>query len=151
MKILAVASNGGHWVELIRITKSMEREFKLCYIGTNAHQSLSVEGNVFYKISDFSRADCYKLIFVSFQAVRILIKENPDAIITTGAAPGAIFLLIATLFRKKTIWIDSIANVRRLSLSGRIVSLFASRIYTQWKELESKKVIFVGNVFNRSF
>lgn len=148
MKILAVASNGGHWIQLIRITKPMEKDFTLCYVGTHRNQAFSVGGNVFYKISDFSRTDCHKLVFVFFQALRILMKEKPDVVISTGAAPGGMLILAGVLLRKKTIWIDSFANVSRLSLSGRIVSFFASKIYTQWRELATGKVKFAGNVLD---
>lgn len=146
MKILAVASDGGHWVELIRITKSLERDFSLCYVGTHNNQASSAGKNRFYKISDFSRTDCYKFILVFFQSMRILIKEKPDVIITTGAAPGGVVVFVAALLRKRTIWIDSIANVNHLSLSGRIASLFVSRVYTQWKEIETGRIKFAGNV-----
>ncbi len=146
MKILAVASDGGHWVELIRIMKSLERDFSLCYVGTHYNQASSVGRKKLYKISNFSRTDCYKFVLVFFQAVRILIKEKPDIVITTGAAPGGVMVFVATLFHKKTIWIDSIANIHHLSLSGRIASLFVSRTYTQWKELETGRIKFAGNV-----
>jgi len=146
MKILAVASDGGHWVELIRITKSLERDFSLCYVGTHENQASSVGGNKLYKISDFSRTDCYKFVLVFFQAVRILIKEKPDVVITTGAAPGGVMVFVATLLHKRTVWIDSIANVVHLSLSGSIASLFVSKIYTQWEELATGKIKFAGNV-----
>lgn len=39
-----------------------------------------------------------------------------------------------------------IANVNHLSLCGRVAKKFASRFYTQWKELEDKDVFFAGNV-----
>lgn len=145
-KILAVASDGGHWIELIRIAKALEQDFELCYAGTNRNQALSVSGNRFYKITDFSRTDCYKLFAVLFQALRILVRERPYAVITTGAAPGGIVVLIAALLRIRAVWIDSVANVRHLSLSGRIASLFVSRTYTQWEELATGKIRFAGNV-----
>jgi hypothetical protein len=40
--------------------------------------------------------------------------------------------------RKKVVWIDSIANVERLSLSGRIVRPFADLFLVQWPELAER-------------
>ena len=77
-----------------------------------------------------------------------MIREKPDVVITTGAAPGGVLILVAALLRKKTVWIDSIANVHRLSLSGRIASFFVSRTYTQWKELTNGNIRFAGNVLS---
>ncbi len=76
-----------------------------------------------------------------------MIREKPDVVITTGAAPGLVAVFIAMLMRKRTIWIDSIANVAHLSLSGRIASHFVSRTYTQWQDLATERVLFAGNIF----
>jgi len=147
MRILAVASSGGHWMELLRITKALENIFEICYVSTFSDKENSVKGQRFYVISDFSRTDAMKIVQVFVQALKIVRDENPDVIITTGAAPGLVMVFIGWLFRKKSIWIDSLANVQRLSLSGRIALLFVSRVYTQWKELQRDgRVFFAGNV-----
>jgi len=147
VKILAVASNGGHWIELLRITKALENIFEICYVSTLSDREKFVKGQRFYMISDFSRIDAMKIVPVFVQALKIVRGENPDVIITTGAAPGLVMVFIGWLFRKKTVWIDSLANVRRLSLSGRIASLFVSRIYTQWKGVQREgRVFYAGNV-----
>jgi len=147
VKILAVASSGGHWMQLLRITKALENIYDICYVSTLPDMEKSVLGHPFYKISDFSRTDLRKLVTVFIQALKIIRIEKPDIIITTGAAPGLAMSFTGWLFRKKTIWIDSLANVQRLSLSGRIASLFVSRTYTQWKGLQREgRVFFAGNV-----
>jgi len=147
MKILAVASSGGHWMQLLRITATLENIFDICYVSTLSDRKLSVKGQRFHSINDFSRTNPFKIIPVFTQALQIIRNENPDVIITTGAAPGLVMAFTGWLLGKRTIWIDSLANVQRLSLSGRIASLFVSRIYTQWKELQKEgKVFFAGNV-----
>ncbi len=149
VKVLAVASSGGHWMQLLRIAKALENIFEICYVSTFPDRENSVKGQHFYMISDFCRTDAMKIVPVFVQAFRIVRSENPDVIITTGAAPGLVMAFMGWLFRKKTVWIDSFANVRRLSLSGRIASLFVSRVYTQWKGLQREgKIFFVGNVLD---
>lgn len=145
-KVLAVASIGGHWIQLLRICRGIETTYNLAYASTHDKCSKMVEGHQFYKIKEFSRWDAYKIIPAFFSALNIVRKENPSVVITTGAAPGFIVLLAAFLLGKKTIWIDSIANVNHLSLCGRIAKKFASRFYTQWEELAADGVHFAGNV-----
>lgn len=83
-----------------------------------------------------------------FRLIRIIRDLKPGTLITTGAAPGLTALLAAKLCNVKTVWIDSIANVECLSMSGKIALLFADRIYTQWPDLaDGKKIIYAGNVF----
>jgi hypothetical protein len=57
-----------------------------------------------------------------------------------------IVLFVAKLFCKKTVWIDSIANVEHISFSGKIASKFATKTYTQWKSLATSKILYAGNV-----
>ena len=104
------------------------------------------ESRPFHLLEDFSRWNAYKIFPATIRAWSILRKEKSDIVITTGAAPGLIITFVAWLQRKETIWIDSIANVEKLSLCGRIAKLFVSRIYTQWPKLATKRIIYSGNV-----
>ena len=58
-----------------------------------------------------------------------------DVVISTGAAPGLLCLPAARLIGARTLWIDSIANGERLSLSGRIARRLAHECLTQWEHL----------------
>lgn len=146
-KLMAVASIGGHWIQLLRIARPMEEHYEMVYVSTHPKCATMVEGQKFCQTTDFSRSDAWKLIPSFFKAVRMLWREKPNAIITTGAAPGLVFLLVGKLLGIKTIWIDSIANAEHLSASGRMASKFASRTYTQWKDLATGNIQYAGNVF----
>ena len=146
MTILAIASCGGHWKQLIRITKPLERFFNIYYVSTRMDYASLVESK-FYTIRDFNNNSRMGMLFSFAQAIRIILEVKPQVVITTGAAPGLAMILVAALMRKRTIWIDSIANVQRISLSGRIAQYFVSQIYTQWPKLANKRVKYVGNVF----
>lgn len=147
IKILAAASIGGHWIQLLRITGAMDNETDIIYLSTHSKCATMVTGHTFYQLKDFSRWDFYKLVPAFFSALRLIRKESPDVVISTGAAPGLICLFAAKILGKKTVWIDSIANVQHLSFSGRIASIFVSRTYTQWKNLSGKHIYFAGNIF----
>ena len=146
-KVLAVASIGGHWIQLLRIARPMEGHYEMVYVSTHPKCATMVEGQKFCQTTDFSRSDAWKLIPAFFRQLNIIRKEKPDAIITTGAAPGLICVFAGWLLRRKTIWIDSIANANRLSLSGRIAALFVSRVYTQWQHLATAKIHYSGDIF----
>lgn len=145
-KIMAVASIGGHWIQLLRVARPMEKNYEVVYLCTHPKCHTMVDGCKFYLMDDFSRWNAWKMIPTFFKLIGIVLKEKPDAIITTGAAPGLVCLMVGKLLLKKTIWIDSIANVEHLSASGRIAQKFVSRIYTQWKSLSTETVIYAGNI-----
>lgn len=149
VKLLAAASIGGHWVQLLRIVNPNNVDLEITYLSTHPKCATMVEGRKFYTISDFNRWNFYKMFPEFFRVLNIIRKESPNVVISTGAAPGLIVLLAARLLGKKTIWIDSIANVQHLSLSGRIASKFVSQTYTQWESLKSEKIRYAGNVLNQ--
>lgn len=148
-KVMAVASIGGHWVQLLRIARPMEKRFDMVYVSTHRKCATMVEGQKFYQTEDFSRSDAWKMIPSFFRMIKLVWQEKPKAIITTGAAPGLMGLLVGWMMRKKTIWVDSIANVEHLSLSGRIASKIASRTYTQWEDLAEGRIVFAGNILGK--
>jgi UDP-N-acetylglucosamine:LPS N-acetylglucosamine transferase len=69
------------------------------------------------------------------QMLSIILRERPDVVISTGAAPGYFALRFGKMMGARTIWLDSIANVDRLSRSGRQVRNYADVWLTQWPHL----------------
>lgn len=145
--IFAVASFGGHWIQLLRITRGLADSFTIIYSSTNPKCAAMVDGSDFVLTTDFSRWNPLRIFPSFFGFLRYFSKNRPQAVISTGAAPGLAAIIAARLFGIKTIWIDSIANAEKLSFSGRVARWIASRTYTQWPDLADGKTFFVGNVF----
>ncbi len=147
MTILAVASFGGHWIQLLRITSGLlSRHYDIIYMSTHRKCADQVKDCSFYLIDDFSRWNPFRMFPAFVKALKLIRQIKPDAILTTGAAPGLMILIAARLSGIKAIWIDSIANPCALSLSGKIAALIATATYTQWEELACGKVKYAGNV-----
>ena len=146
MKILAIASIGGHWIQLLRL-KPLFDEHEVIFMSTNPKFSEMVKGHKFYYVPDSNRKSKLNLA-KSFLSASWLIffKIRPNIVITTGAAPGLMGILLGKLIGAKTIWIDSIANVDKLSLSGSIALKIADRVYTQWEHLATFNVIYSGSI-----
>lgn len=147
MKILAIASVGGHWIQLLRLKPAFDQN-ELVFVSTKKSFAEMVPGHKYYNIPDFNRNNKLGLIRSLFKMAVIIKREKPKFVITTGAAPGLIGLFVGKIFGAKTIWIDSIANVEQLSMSGRIALKFSNRVYTQWPELAEKNIFYSGNVLS---
>jgi len=146
-KLLAIASPGGHWIQLNKICKPLESQFDVVYITPGAKYSSHKNNKKVLNITDASADSKLKLIPLVFQLIAIFIKERPTAIISTGAAPGAIAILLAKVLPIKTIWVDSIANVAQLSRSGRIVKNVADKVITQWEPLsDGDNITYQGSI-----
>lgn len=134
-KVMAIASGGGHWVQLMRLRPAFDG-MNVFYVSMDKTAAVDVPGLRYYTIRDASRKQKWAFFVVLLQLLRILLKERPKVVITTGSAPALIALILAKyVFRAKTIWVDSIANAERLSTSGKTAGKFADIWLTQWPQL----------------
>ncbi len=134
-RILAVASGGGHWVQLCRLREAF-KGLDVAFASVYPDYASDVSSHRFYNFPDVSRFSKRNLVPLLLRLVGILLKERPDVVITTGSFPGLVTLVLAkTLLGSKTIWIDSIANYEQLSTSGSKAKTFADLYLTQWKHL----------------
>lgn len=147
MKILAIASAGGHWNQLLRLLPAFESH-STTFVSTKENFKTMVPGHQFYSVPNATRWNKLGLISIFFKIFKIVKTTRPDVIITTGAAPGLMAIISGRLLGYKTLWIDSIANVEAVSLSGKIAQLFATRTYTQWPDLSNTKFHFEGNILS---
>lgn len=145
-RVLAVASGGGHWVQMLRMMSAFNGH-EVIYASTIPSLRSEVAGHPFYSVPDANRRRPFALLYLILKVLWILIRQRPDFVISTGAAPGYVAIVLGKLFRAQTIWVDSIANVDKLSMSGRLVGRHADLWLTQWPHLaQNHGPHFVGAV-----
>ncbi|RKQ94088.1 oligosaccharide biosynthesis protein Alg14 [Solirubrobacter pauli] len=144
-RILAVASSGGHWVQLSRLKPAFEGH-DVAYLTTEPGHRREVGSARFYSVPDANRNAKGKLALATAKLVWIVLRERPDVVVSTGAAPGYLALRVAKLVRARTVWVDSVANVEELSMSGRLASTKADLCLTQWPHLAEGRVAYEGAV-----
>lgn len=133
-RVLAISSGGGHWIELLRLRPAFEgHEVVWCTVDPayRAH----VEGERLEVVRDVTRWDRVGLVRCAGQVLRILLKVRPDVVVSTGALPGYFGVVLGKTLGARTVWVDSLANVEELSMSGAKVGPFADLWLTQWPEL----------------
>jgi UDP-N-acetylglucosamine:LPS N-acetylglucosamine transferase len=91
-----------------------------------------------YVVGECNRNHPFEAVKIFFLGLSIMARDKPDVVVTTGSMPIAMICIAAKLFGKKVVWIDSIANTERFSVSGRLVYPFADLFLTQWPELAEK-------------
>ncbi len=142
-RVMATASAGGHWVQLMRLRPSWAG-LEVTYVTTDPgleaplrNQADRIQDKIagFHTVVEANRWNKMRLIRQLLQLFRIILTVRPDVIITTGAAPGYFALRIGKLLGARTIWVDSIANADELSLSGKRVRAHADLWLTQWDHL----------------
>lgn len=133
-RVLAVSSGGGHWVQLLRVRPAFDG-CRVTWVTVNRAYAADVPGQTFHVVHDATRWNRLGLLRLALRIAWIVLRERPHVVVTTGAAPGYFALRLAKFFGARTIWIDSIANVEQLSLSGRRVGPYADLWLTQWPHL----------------
>jgi len=136
-KVLAVASGGGHWVQLQRILPAFEgADIVLANTAPPPADPVVAGQAGYHQIRPAGRGNPVGSVAAVAQMVAILRAERPDVIVSTGAAPGLLAIVLGRMLcRSRTLWIDSIANAERMSLSGRLVRPVADRRLVQWEHL----------------
>lgn len=144
--VLAIASAGGHWVQLSRLRPAFANS-RLIFATTRESYRAEVSDAEFRVIPDCNRWQKFKLLKSALSITWLIIKEKPAVIVTTGAAPGYFAIRIGKLLGKRTVWVDSIANAEELSLSGQKAGKHVDKWITQWKHLEKPSgPKYFGNV-----
>lgn len=151
MKICAGASAGGHMNQLLRLldhTASWPSKPSF-YVTTldELAPRLAEKGPV-YVVGECNRHHPLRALRTFGRCFKVAKRERPDVVITTGSMPLALFCLISKFFGARIVWIDSIANIERFSMSGRLVRRFADLFLTQWPDLAEKdeKAEYVGAI-----
>lgn len=146
-KVLAVASGGGHWVQLLRLRPAFEG-CAMVYVTVQPSYAAEVaDAGRFYAVTDATRWSRWDLLKMVLQVTWIVLRERPDVVITTGAAPGVVALRMGKWLGARTVWLDSIANVEAMSMSGMKVRGFADLWLTQWEALAKPEgPVFLGAV-----
>ena len=142
-RVVAVASGGGHWVQLFRLRLAWD-ECSVTYVTTDNDLREEVLADAYARgqalpdfrvICEANRWHKLRLLKQLAQLSLIILTLRPDAVITTGAAPGYFAIRIGRLVGARTAWVDSIANVEEMSLSGARAGRHADLWLTQWPEL----------------
>lgn len=136
-RILAVASAGGHWIQLARLSEAFADSDTL-YVTTVAGETAPSGDRPVAKVIDGSRDEPLRIALASLQIAFLLLRFRPHAVITTGAAPGYVALRLGKLLGCRTVWLDSIANAEEISMSGRLIRPYADLWLTQWEDLSRK-------------
>lgn len=135
-RVLAVASGGGHWVQMLRLGPAFQ-EAEVHYASTE-DVGHDVAPAPYHQFLDANRDTKLKLMVSAVQIAWIVLKVRPHVVVTTGAAPGYLAIRFAGLFGARSMFIDSVANGNELSLSAHLARRHADRLVTQWPEVAAK-------------
>ncbi len=90
------------------------------------------------------------LMFVNFlKSCRIVFREKPDVIITTGVLAIIPLCLVVKIRGGKVVYIESFAKVNSPTLTGKLIYKFADQFYVQWESMKKfyPNAIYLGGIY----
>jgi len=139
MKIALVCSTGGHLFQLF-ILDSWWKKYERFWVTFKKEDALSMlkDEKKYWAYYPTTR-NIWNLIRNSFLAWKILRREKPDVIVSTGAGVAVPFFWLGKLFGAKTIYIEVYDRINSPTLTGKLVYPVTDRFLLQW---ESQKKFY---------
>lgn len=145
-RVLAISSGGGHWVQLLRLRPAFEGN-EVIFACTDPDAASQVTGHEFHSYPDSNFQQPLRALWTLLHVTWLVLRLRPDVIVSTGAAGGAMAIGVGRLLGIRGLFVDSIANARRLSMSARISLKLARSVFTQWRNVaEVSPAVYRGSV-----
>jgi beta-1,4-N-acetylglucosaminyltransferase len=148
--LLIVCSSGGHLLQMLELRDAWSG-FERVWVTFDKSDARSLlrEERVLHAYGPTNRS-IPNLLRNLRLAARVLRRERPSAILTTGAGVAVPFAWLGRLFGVPTVYVESLTRIDELSLSARMIAPVANRLYAQWPELaqpSAGRVRYAGNLF----
>ncbi|MDB8551631.1 PssD/Cps14F family polysaccharide biosynthesis glycosyltransferase [Turicibacter sanguinis] len=150
-KICFAASTGGHFEQLMML-KPLMKKYDSFIVTEKSQYSVENREIKTYYLKQVNRKEkevIFRILNNFYIALKILTKENPDVIISTGALATIPLCLIGKVLNKKIIYIESFAKINSPTLTGKLMYKFVDQFYVQWEEMLSiyPNAIYKGGVY----
>lgn len=149
LKICLVGSSGGHLTHLYALKPLWENNerFWVTFDKVDANSILKDE-KVYHCYFPTNR-NLKNLIKNTILAIKVLRKEKPDIIISSGAAVAVPFFYLGKLRGAKTVYIEVFDRIDKPTLTGKLVRPITDKFIVQWDEMKDvyKNSINLGSIF----
>ncbi len=138
-KVCFLASSGGHLEEISRLVEIEEKYDNFLVTEKGKFEELHFGKKVIY-VYQINRKEIlfpFKFIGLILKAFKILLKEKPTVLISTGALATVPFCIVGKLLGKRIVYIESFARVDTPSLTGKIIYKLklANLFVVQWEDM----------------
>ena len=140
-KVLFIASTGGHLSELMQLQSIYEDyDYRLITEKTNSTKGLNNKfknrvGYLVFGSKDHKFSYLFKFTYNCFKSLFMYLTFNPSVIVTTGTHTAVPMCYIGKFFGSKIIFIETFANSKTKTLSGRLVYPIADEFIVQWESM----------------
>lgn len=149
MKVCLVGSSGGHLAHMYMLKSFWEKNdrFWVTFDKEDAKSLLKKER--MYSCYYPTNRNLKALLKNTFLAFKVLRKEKPDVIISSGAAVAVPFFYLGKLMGAKLVYIEVFDRIDKPTITGKLVYPIVDKFIVEWEEMKKvyPKAINLGSIF----
>lgn len=151
MKVIFAASSGGHLEQLLMLRPLMDK-YDSVFVTEKTEYNVGDINKKTYYLKQINRKELLfplKLLINFGRSFRIVLKEKPKVMITTGVLAIIPLALLVKATGGKLVYIESFAKVTSQTLSGKLLYRYADQFYVQWEEMLQfyPEAIYLGGIY----
>ena len=147
-RLCFVSSSGGHWEQLQKL-KPLADKYEGFFVTerTRFEEPLAKYFMIQTDLKD--KLMPFKMLRNSVVALYIWVKERPDFVITTGTMVAYPFYLLAILFHKKFVFIETFGRANMPTVAGKCMEKHSDLFIVQWETQKKfyKKAVYGGCLY----
>lgn len=149
IKICLVGSSGGHLTHLYMLEPFWKFKDRFWVTFDKEDAKSLLKNEKMYTCYYPTNRNIKNLIKNTFIAWRVLRKEKPDLIVSSGAAVAVPFFYLGKLFGAKLIYIEVFDRMNKPTMTGKMVYPIVDKFIVQWEEQKKvyKKAVNLGSIF----
>ena len=149
MKVCLVGSSGGHLAHLYMLKPFWNNKERFWVTFNKQDANSLLKNEKVYNCYFPTNRNFKNLIKNTILAFKVLKKEKPDLIISSGAAVAVPFFYIGKLMGAKLIYIEVFDRIDKPTLTGKLVYPIADKFIVQGEEAKKvyPKAINFGSIF----
>jgi UDP-N-acetylglucosamine:LPS N-acetylglucosamine transferase len=157
MKLLVVLGEGGHTTEMLNLIDLLGDRYDYHYIVSEqdalSADQIRIHGQVHPLLRPRGKDTRLPMAVVrtfvtTLQAIRVLLRVRPKAILSTGPAIAVPVAIVGKLLGARVIFIETGSRIRTVSMTGRIMYHWADLFFVQWPQLMERlpRAIYAGRL-----
>lgn len=150
-KVCFAASSGGHYEQLMMLKPLMDKYNSFILTEKTSYTTGIDNMNSYYlqQVNRREKSFVVRMFFNIFISLYIFLREKPDVVVCTGVLAMIPMCLLAKIFRKKLVYIESFAKVNSPTETGRLLYKFADQFYVQWEDMLEvyPNAIYIGGIY----
>lgn len=147
-RVCFVSSSGGHWEQLQKL-EPLAKKYNGCFVTEKTQFEAPLAKYLMLQTDLKDKLMPIKMLWNAFYTLIIWIKERPDFIVTTGTMVAYPFYILAVIFRKKFVFIETFGRANMPTVAGKRMEKHTDLFIVQWETQKKfyKKAIYGGCLY----